>query len=70
MTNADTIQTILDNTLTAIATATANPLPSYQIDGTSVDHAGYLASLWATIDKCRAQLSAEEPFEVVTRGAC
>ena len=66
-TNAENIATIKANLLTALATESASPKPSYSVDGQSVDWNGYRASLLAQIASLNALLSTEAgPFEDVT----
>lgn len=52
------LKTSRDNLLAKIETLTANPKPSYKIDGQEVDHAGYLQSLLDALSKIEAQLTA------------
>lgn len=68
MSNATTIATIKSQTLAVIAEITAQPKPTYQIDGQMIAWAGYLAQLQETVDWCNAQLAAETPIEVQSRG--
>lgn len=43
--NLENLTTAHTNLVTALVTATANPKPSYSIDGQSVDHTSYISSL-------------------------
>lgn len=64
-TDAENIATIKSNLLTALATESASPKPSYSIDGQSVDWNGYRAALLKQIADCNALLaSTAGPFEV------
>jgi hypothetical protein len=67
-TNAEIIATIKTQTLARIQEITAQPKPNYTIDGQSVRWADYLKQLWEVVANCDAQLSAESPEEVITRG--
>lgn len=58
------LQTIKAQTLAIIAQLTANPKPTYSIDGQAVSWAEYLARLQATVDWCEAKLAGAEPFEI------
>ena len=68
MSDLTTIQTIKSQTLEAILAITANPKPSYSIDGQSVSHSQHLKNLQETVEWCNEQVNNEEPFEVVTQG--
>ncbi len=64
-TNAENIATIKSNLLTALATESASPKPSYSIDGQQVDWNGYRASLLKQIADLDAILAAAAgPWEV------
>ncbi len=67
-TNAEQIATIKSQTLAVIVTITANPKPSYNIDGQVVNWADYLAKLRKTVDWCNDQAGNEEVVEVHSRG--
>lgn len=62
------IRTIKSQTLAIIAELTANPKPTYYIDGQSVSWNDYLKSLQATVDWCERKLAGEEPFEIHSQG--
>jgi len=62
------IQTIKTQTLAILADLTANPKPTYYIDGQTVSWNDYLKSLQATVDWCERKLAGEEPFEIHSRG--
>lgn len=68
MSDADTIATIKTQTLAIIADLTANPKPSYNIDGQQVSWTEYLAQLWKTVERCNAHLAGETPFEIHSQG--
>jgi hypothetical protein len=59
---------IRTQTLARIAEITAEPKPTYQIDGQNVDWADYLSRLQKTADWCDAQLAARSPIEVRSQG--
>jgi hypothetical protein len=61
------LATIKSQTLALIATITANPKPTYSIDGQSVDWSEYLRRLQETVAWCDQQLAAQAPFEFETR---
>ncbi len=65
-TDLQQIQTVKTQALAVIADLTANPKPSYEIDGQRVSWNDYLANLRRTIDWCDAKLAAYEPFEITT----
>jgi len=65
-----TIETIKTNTLTKLAVISANPKPSYSIDGQSVNHDAYFKRLTELVDWCDEQLADEEPFEITSQGFC
>lgn len=61
------LKTIRSQTLALIAEITANPKPSYSIDGQSVDWSDYLEHLRQTVDWCDRMIRQEEyPVEVVS----
>lgn len=68
MSDATTIATIKSQTLERIAEITASPKPTYSVEGQSVSWGDYLGQLQRTVEWCNQQLSAEEPFEVISRG--
>lgn len=63
------IAAIKSQTLARMVEITAQPKPSYEIDGQRVDWAAYLKQLQATVAWCDDQLSAGEPFEERTQSA-
>ncbi len=62
------LQTIKSQTLALIAELTANPKPTYYLDGQTVSWNDYLARLQATVDWCQRKLAGEEPFEIHSQG--
>jgi len=62
------IRTIMSQTLAIIAELTANPKPTYYIDGQTVSWNDYLKSLQATVDWCERKLAGREPFEIHSQG--
>jgi hypothetical protein len=63
------IRTIMSQTLAILAELTANPKPTYYIDGQTVSWNDYLTSLQATVDWCERKLAGQEPFEIRSQGA-
>jgi hypothetical protein len=59
---------IRSQTLALMAQITAEPKPSYAIDGQQVSWESYLARLAALVEWCDARLAAHEPFEELSRG--
>ena len=53
-------QTIKTQTLTMITDITANPKPSYNVDGQAVQWSDYLKQLRATVDWCDQQIARTE----------
>ena len=62
------LRAIRSQTLALIARITAEPKPSYALDGQSISWGDYLAKLRVTVDWCERKLAGEEPFEVRSRG--
>jgi len=62
------IRTIKSQTLAIIAELTADPKPTYYIDGQTVSWNDYLKSLQATVDWCERKLAGQEPFEIHSQG--
>jgi len=67
-TDLEQIQTIRTQTLAIIAELTADPKPTYYIDGQTVSWNSYLTTLQATVDWCERKLAGAEPFEIHSRG--
>ena len=67
-TDAAQIATIKTQTLAIIVSITANPKPTYSIDGQTVGWGEYLKQLQATVAWCEKQLAAETPYEVHSLG--
>ena len=66
--DAQQIATIKTQTLARIAEITAEPKPTYNVDGQNVAWGDYLGQLQATVDWCNEKLAGEEPFEVQSQG--
>jgi len=66
--DSEHIRSIRSQTLAIIAELTAQPKPTYYIDGQSVSWTDYLARLQATVDWCERKLAGEEPFEIRSQG--
>jgi len=62
------IRAIKSQTLSRIAELTAQPKPTYDIDGQRVSWNEYLARLRATVDWCDRQLAGQEPIEIHSQG--
>ncbi len=62
------LKTIQSRTLAIIAQITAEPKPSYSLDGQTVSWAEYLAKLRDTVDWCGRKLAGQQPFEIRSRG--
>ena len=60
--------TIKSQTLARMAEITAQPKPTYQIDGQLVAWGDYLTQLQRTVDWCNEKLAGEAPFEVQSQG--
>ncbi len=60
--------TIKGQSLQILADITANPKPSYNIDGQSISCNDYLAQLRRTVDWCDRQIVALAPAELHTQG--
>ncbi len=66
--NQQQLETIKSQTLATMTSITENPKPTYNIDGQRVAWGEYLKQLQATVAWCNAQLAADTPFEVDSRG--
>ena len=62
------LSTIRSQTLAILAEMTANPKPSYTLDGQTVSWGDYLVKLRATVNWCERKLAGCEPFEIHSRG--
>jgi len=67
-TDFEQIATIKTQTLARIAEITAQPKPSYQIDGQEVGWSDYLRQLRGTVEWCNRQLAGHSPTEVRSQG--
>ena len=67
-TDIQQIATIKSQTLARMAEITAQPKPTYQIDGQLVAWGDYLTQLQRTIDWCNEKLAGERPFEIQSQG--
>ena len=68
MSDLDQIRAIKSQTLAVLAELTANPKPTYYLDGQTVAWNEYLTRLQATVEWCDRRLAAEEPFEIQSQG--
>jgi hypothetical protein len=68
MSDAENIAAIKSQTLARIAEITAQPKPTYQIDGQMIAWGDYLNQLRQTVDWCNEKLAAEAPVEVQSQG--
>ncbi len=66
--DVEQIAAIKAQTLARIAEITAEPKPSYHIDGQRIAWGDYLGQLRKTVDWCNERLAAEQPFEFHSRG--
>lgn len=62
------IQAIKSQTLALIGELTAQPKPTYSLDGQSVSWSEYLQRLQATVQWCDRQLAGQEPIEIHSQG--
>lgn len=65
--DAEQFASIKSQTLALIVSITANPKPSYEVDGQRVAWTEYLRRLQETVAWCDERMAAEGPFEVETR---
>jgi hypothetical protein len=66
--DAQQIAAIKAQTLALIAQMTAEPKPTYNVDGQMIAWGDYLKQLRQTVDWCNQKLAGEEPFEFQSRG--
>ena len=66
--DATQLATIKSNALAVMADITANPKPTYTIDGQTVAWADYLAKLRETVAWCDTQVAGETPIEIHSQG--
>ena len=69
------MSTVLENLVAArenvaanLAAITAQPKPSYSIDGQSVSWQGLFDSYISQLQTLNAQIAAAEPFEITSQG--
>ncbi len=70
MSDKEQLELIKSQTLARIAEITAQPKPTYQIDGQMVAWGDYLNQLHNTVDWCDKQLAAQTPIEIQSQGFC
>lgn len=69
MTDLEQLQTIKTNTLAILVDLTANPKPSYSINGQSVSWESYYAQLLAQLERINSLIRVEGgPVEIATVG--
>ena len=66
--DAENIATTISNLLSALATESANPKPSYQVNGQNVDWNGYRTSLLQQIKDLKELQQLTDPWEVTIQG--
>jgi len=66
--DTEQITLIKSQTLARIVEITAQPKPTYQIDGQTVSWADYLTRLQNAVDWCNAKLASEQPVEFRSQG--
>ena len=66
--DAQQITTIKTQALARIAEITAEPKPTYTIDGQTIAWGEYLKQLQQTVDWCNQKLAGETPFEFRSQG--
>ncbi len=62
------LKKIRQQTLERIEELTAQPKPSYTIDGQSVSWTEYLRQLQETVRWCETMIVAQKPCEIVSQG--
>ncbi len=67
-TDAENIATIKSNALTVLADITANPKPSYNIDGQQVGWTEYQKMLMSQVEWADLQLNTTDPAEIHSVG--
>jgi hypothetical protein len=63
-TDLEQLETIRSQALATIAEITANPKPSYTIDGQTVSWNSHLQQLRQTVDWCNRHVAAAQPIEI------
>ena len=66
--DAQQIATIKTQTLARMAEITAEPKPTYNIDGQMIAWGDYLKQLQQTVDWCNEKLAGETPCEFQSQG--
>lgn len=66
--DAQQIATIKTQALARIAEITAEPKPTYTLDGQTIAWGEYLKQLQQTVDWCNQRLAGEAPFEFRSQG--
>lgn len=65
----DNVNTAIVNVTALIASITANPQPTYSLDGQSVSWSEYLATLTAQLEKLQeAAVVLSGPYQLISQG--
>jgi hypothetical protein len=62
---AQNLQTAINNATATLADVTANPRPTYDVQGDTVKWAEYVEMLTSNIERWTILIARGEPFEVV-----
>lgn len=67
-TDAENLATTKSNMLATLASITANPKPTYSIDGQTVSWTEYQKFLLESIERINTLLNSEGPYEEISIG--
>jgi hypothetical protein len=59
------LTTVRDNILAKLEEISVNPKPNYSIDGQTVNHADFFASLLKSLEQTNRALAASESYEFI-----
>lgn len=63
------LQTAYNNVASQLASITANPAPSYSVQGVSISAAEYIAMLTERLDKIQEQIVIQGgPYQLISQG--
>jgi len=66
--NTESLYNTINNISALLEQMTLTPKPSYNVNGRSMDWAGYFEMLTKQREALKRQLAQDEPFEQVTLG--
>ncbi len=67
-TDIENLKTIKSNILASVVEYTANPKPSYILDGQEVEWTEWFEAMMQRVKEIDELIAAEEPYEIMSQG--